>query len=77
MTEEEKLRTWGKGRAPNIHTNIHTPSGTGVHLHFTIRLGDFDQTELDFIGETLNTNKSEAVRTAIRVYAALLRNRRT
>lgn len=72
MTEEEKPRSWGQGRSPSIHT----PSDPGGNQHFTLRLNDFDQTELDFIGETLNTNKSEAVRTAIRVYAALLRNRR-
>lgn len=62
---------WAEGRAAGNYADREDDE-TGTS-HFTMRLNRFDKEQLDYIGKTLDVNRSEAIRTAIRVYSALLK----
>jgi hypothetical protein len=67
QNKSENQTNFGKGRAKGTF-NPRSLETTWT----TIRFNKFDVEQLMIIGETLNVNKSEAIRTAIRVYAAIL-----
>lgn len=70
MAEEKdpKNRNWGGGRKKGSYDPAaYETQNSSIHL------SSYDIEQLKLIGKTLNVNKSEAVRTAIRVYAALLK----
>ncbi len=50
------------------------PEGTVARMkQSSVALSEFDRSELTFVQERMGCSQSEAARTAIRVYAALLR----
>lgn len=61
---------------PDLVPNQRPPVGRkslGDAQHTTVSLAKGDRTEIEYIMERMGLGKAEAIRTSIRVYAAILR----